>query len=296
MRTTTTIVIIMLMAKALGAQSFSEKITRDLAFEKKGPENTLIVCNINGSVKVTGYDGDKVLVEVAKDIRAKTDARLEKGKKIQLGVVDLADSLVLYVDGLCQGFGKADQQLRRGDQRIGWGYEWNADGKNCHDEFEYTMNFTIRVPVNIHLLISTINLGDVVVENVKGTVLADNINGSIRLQHLEGKTEASTINGNLDVEYTHNPLVGCRYYTLNGDINALFQKGLAANLTFESFNGSFYTNVDKIDPLPLVVERSEQGEGIRYKVIGNRYKVGTGGALLNFETFNGNVYLREKTN
>lgn len=293
---TTTIIIIMLMAKALGAQSFSEKITRDLAFEKKGPENTLIVCNINGSVKVTGYDGDKVLVEVAKDIRAKTDARLEKGKKIQLGVVDLADSLVLYVDGLCQGFGKADQQLRRGDQRIGWGYEWNADGKNCHDEFEYTMNFTIRVPVNIHLVINTINLGDVVVENVKGTVLANNINGSISLQHLEGKTEASTINGNLDVEYTHNPLVGCRYYTLNGDINALFQKGLAANLTFESFNGSFYTNVDKIDALPLVVERSEQGEGIRYKVIGNRYKVGTGGALLNFETFNGNVYLREKTN
>lgn len=293
---TITVIIIMLMAEALGAQSFSEKITRDLAFEKKGPENTLIVCNINGSVRVTGYDGDKVLVEVAKDIRAKTDARLEKGKKVQLGVVDLADTLVLFVDGLCQQFTKADPKHNVGNDKFGWGYQWDHECKNCHDEFEYTMNFTIKVPFNLHVVISTINLGDVVVENTKGTVVADNINGSIRLQHLEGRTSASTINGNLDVEYTHNPKDACRYYSLNGDINAWFQKGLAANLTFESFNGNFYTNIDRIDALPVSVERSEQGDGIKYKVNGNRYQVGPGGALLDFETFNGNVYLKEKTN
>jgi hypothetical protein len=294
MRSTAIIIILVLMSGALCAQSFSEKITRDLAFEKKAPGNTLIVSNINGSITVTGYDGDRILIEAAKNIRAKTDERLEKGKKIQPGVVDLADTLILFVDGLCQKFEKHGQQ--RLNKRAAWGYHSKDECRNCHDEFEYTMNFTIKVPFDVHLIVGTINNGDVSVENMRGVVVADNINGSIRLQRLQGGTEASTINGNLDVEYTYNPTKYCRYYTLNGDINASFQKGLAANLSFESFNGSLYTNIDKIDALPAVVEQHKEGNGIRYKIGDNRYRVGAGGILLDFETFNGDVYLKEKTN
>ena len=290
----TVIIILMLTSNVLWAQSFSEKITRELAFEKKSPGNILIVSNINGSVHVTGYEGDKILVEVSKEIRAKTDERLEKGKKVQLGVIDLADSLILFVDGICQKFERRNGQ-RYHDGRS-WGYHSPDDCRSCHDDFDYTLNFIIKVPFDVHLNVSTINGGDVVVENTRGVVLANNINGSIRLQHLEGGTEASTINGNLDVDYVHNPSKYCRYYSLNGDINALFQKGLAANLSFESFNGSFYSNIDKIDHLPPVVERSEEGSGIRYKISGNRYQVGSGGTVIDFETFNGNVYLKEKKN
>ena len=105
---------------------------------------------------------------------------------------------------------------------------------------------------------------------------------------------ASTINGNVDVEYAQNPKTDCRFYTLNGDINANFQKGLAAKLSFESFNGSFYSNVDQIVALPSMIEKGDKG--MKYKIKGNNYQVGKGGALLNFETFNGNVYLKEKTN
>jgi hypothetical protein len=81
-------------------------------------------------------------------------------------------------------------------------------------------------------------------------------------------------------------------------INALFQKGLAASLAFESFNGNFYTNIDDIETLPVkVVKMDKEGDGVKYKVNGNRYQVGKGGgAFLDFETFNGNVYLKEKTN
>jgi hypothetical protein len=98
----------------------------------------------------------------------------------------------------------------------------------------------------------------------------------------------------VDVEYTSNPSKDCRFYSLNGDINAFFRKGLAANLSFESFNGEFFTNINGIDQLPAILEKSEKGEGIHYKVNGNLYKIGKGGPLLDFETFNGNVYLKEK--
>jgi len=116
----------------------------------------------------------------------------------------------------------------------------------------------------------------------------------VKLTNLVREADVHTINGNVDIEYARNPQNDCRFYTLNGDINAWFQKGLAASLSFESFNGDFYTNIDKLEPMPVEVEKKSTGDGIRYKVNGNRFKVGSGGANLDFETFNGNVYLKEK--
>jgi DUF4097 and DUF4098 domain-containing protein YvlB len=156
------------------------------------------------------------------------------------------------------------------------------------------MDFTLKVPFAMNVVVSTVNDGNIVIQQVGGAVQANNVNGSIKLANLTRETHASTINGDVDIEYDKNPGKECRFYSLNGDINAFFQKGLAANLSFESFNGEFYTNIDKIEHLPASVESSKKGEGIKYKVNGNRYKVGTGGALLDFETFNGNVYLKEK--
>jgi len=281
-------------AAQLVAQSFSEKIVRDFAFEKKSVDNALMIANINGNISVQGYDGDKILVEVTKTINAKTQARLEKGKAdIQLGVIDLADSLILYVSGECGNFTK--QVSRNGHHnRKYWGYSWNNGCQDCHQEYSYKMDFTVKIPNGVNLTVSTVNDGDVEVENVNGTVIANNVNGSIRMKNLVRGTEASTINGDVDIEYAKNPPQDCRFYTLNGDINAWFQKGLAANLSFESFNGSFYTNIDKLESMPVTVEKKDSSKGMKYKVNDNRFKVGAGGALLDFETFNGNVYLKEK--
>lgn len=156
------------------------------------------------------------------------------------------------------------------------------------------MDFTVKVPFGTNLLLSTVNNGDVKVENVKGVVLAGNVNGSIKLTHLERGSEATTINGNVDIEFDRNPDKDCRFYSLNGDINAWFQKGLAADMSFESFNGDFYTNVDALESLPAAVEKEKRGDGVRYKVSNSRYKIGKGGVFLDFETFNGNVYLKEQ--
>jgi DUF4097 and DUF4098 domain-containing protein YvlB len=280
------------------AQTHSEKITKELSFEKASPDNALMIANINGDVKVVSYEGTKILVEITKTIKAKTSERLEKGKQaIQLGVIDRADTLILFVDGTCNSFSKASKK-NKGDGRWmrGWNYDWSNCDRNCREEFDYTMDFVVKVPSTINLSVSTVNDGDVVVENVKGMVFANNVNGSIKLTNLMREAVASTINGDVDIVYAKNPDKPCRFYSLNGDINAWFQKGLAANLSFESFNGDFYTDIESIESLPVKVEQSNNGEGIKYKVNGNRYKIRTGGALLDFETFNGDVILKEKVN
>jgi len=289
-------IALLFVAAQLVAQSHSEKIVKEFTFEKKSADNALMIANINGNISVQGYDGDKIMVEVVKTINAKTPARLEKGKsEIQLGVIDLADSLILYTTGECGNFTKQPSHNGNRNHRY-WGYSWNNGCNDCHTEYSYKMDFTVKIPNGIHLSVSTINEGDVMVENVRGVVLANNINGSIRLKNLVRETEASTINGDVDIEYAKNPPQDCRFYTLNGDINAWFQKGLAANLSFQSFNGSFYTNIDKLESMPVSVVKSESNKGMKYKVSDNHFKVGAGGALLDFETFNGNVYLKEKTN
>lgn len=281
------------------AQTHTEKIVRELSFEKTAPENALMIANINGDVKVVGYEGTKIQVEVTKTINGKTQTRLEEGKTaIQLGVIDEADSIVLYVDGTCSTFSKYNSgKFKNGNRWMrNWGYSWSDCGKNCEEKFEYTMDFVVKVPAGLNVMVSTVNDGEISVENVKGVVHASNINGGIKLKNLMRETDASTINGDVDIEYAKNPIKDCRFYSLNGDINAYFQKGLAANFSFESFNGDFYTDIEPLESLPVNVVATKNGESIKYKVNGNRYKIRTGGPLLDFETFNGNVYLKERTN
>ena len=285
-----------LITNMICAQQFSEKITKEYTFEKKTADNAVMIANINGNVKVIGYEGEKVILEVDRSIFAKTDARLEKGKQeLKLGTIDRADTLIFYVEEGCNTFGRATRKNKNGWINEGWGYNWDCRDNNCRSEYDYKMDFTLKVPSSVHIIASTINEGDITVENVKGSINANNINGSVKLSNLVREAEARSINGDVDIEYSTNPVKDCKFYTLNGDINAIFQKGLIASLSFESFNGSFYTNIDNLEALPVKVEKSAKGEGIKYKVNGNRYQVGKGGgAYLDFETFNGNVYLKEK--
>lgn len=292
-------IILLLGSFAVRSQTDTETITREFQFEKKDVSNALMIFNINGGVKIEGYAGDKVMVEVKKTIRAKTDARLAMGKEeIQLGVIDRADSIILYVKGTCQSFGQGPRRKNWNRRVNNWGYEWNSRGHrddDCDRRYDYVLDFTIKVPTGIHVVASTINSGDIEVKSVKGNVIADNINGSIKLADTYGATYASTINGSLNLDYSGNPPGDSRFYSLNGDINANFRKGLAAQLAFKSFNGDLYSSLDDLSLLPVQLEKTDKGgKGTEYRVSGNRYKVRQGGPLLDFETFNGDVYLREK--
>ena len=281
----------------LMAQKHTEKIVREFDFEKKGEHNALIIANINGDIQVQSSTGDKITVEITKTINAKTDERLAMGKEeIQLGIVDLADTVILYLSSPCNRFERSTPRSRHSHMGTKWGYSWEDRGRSCHELYHYTLDFVVKVPPNVNLLLSTINDGDVSVENVKGVVKANNINGAIRLQNLYSEAEAHTINGDVNIEYAQNPQRECRFYTLNGDINALFEKGLTASVGFQSFNGNFYTNIDRLETLPVQVEKEKKDGHVKYKINDNRFRVGAGGALLSFETFNGNVYLKEKAN
>jgi hypothetical protein len=282
--------LLVLPGTLVQTQSFTEKITRELAFDKRGATNTVVIDNLNGAIHVEAYAGDKVLVTVTKTIRAKTAERLEEGKKnIQLGFVNDVDTLVLYTEGTCSGYGR--NRNGRHDTTGSWGYgSCNA----CPERYAYQLDFSLKVPADVHVSVSTINDGDIVIENMQAAAAANNINGSITLLNLTREARAHTINGNVDITYARNPSRECRFYTLNGDIHANFQKGLAATMSFESFNGELFTNIDNLEAMPAKMQTVARKDGLKFKVGDNFYKIGAGGSLLAFETFNGDVYIKEQ--
>lgn len=289
------LLIVTLVQSSVFSQSFTEKINRELSFEKKGVDNALMIANINGSITITGYEGDNVLVEVTRTIKAKTQERLEKGKtQIKLGILDRADTIILYTEGICSRFGRTSKKNGDWAHHNGWDYQWSDQKDDCNELCDYSFDYVIKVPRVLNLLVSTVNNGNVEIENLGGSIVANNVNGSIKLSGISREAVASTINGNVDINYSKNPEKACRFYTLNGDINAWFQKGLAATMSFESFNGELFTNVPRLESLPVAIEKKETRKGIKFKVNGNRFKVGDGGVFLDFETFNGDVYVKEK--
>jgi DUF4097 and DUF4098 domain-containing protein YvlB len=294
MKTITTLSIMLAAACGLKAQQHTETVKKELKFEKPSASNVLYIANINGDIEVEGYDGATIQIEAYKKIVAKSDSRLEEGKQaVQVSVIDLMDTLIVYGSQPCCPF---TQAFDRSKERGGWDYHWSRQSDGCRENFKYKIDYKVKVPRNTSLMVSTINDGNINVMNVSGEVKAWNVNGSITLNKVADATYANTINGDVTLNFTNNPKKDGRYYSLNGDINANYLSGLSADMSFKSFNGEFYTNVQSLEQMPnqLKMEKASKGKGIAYKLDGKTMmRVRNGGIYLDFETFNGDVYVKE---
>lgn len=292
MKTITTTILMLGLVTGIMAQSYSETESREITFENNSSNNVFYLSNINGGITVEAYQGEKILLEAKKTVKAKSEDRLERSRtELNLAVVDRMDTIIVYVKGPCGAFG--DESRHGRNKGKGWNYNWG----NCEYEYDFKYDFTLKVPENMNLYISTINQGDIEVTGVSGTLNVHNVNGAISLLQVSGKTKVHTINGDVTLEYSQLPEESSSYYTLNGNINAFYPKGLKADMTFKSFNGDFYTNIEQLEYKPAVVKKKklDKADGLAYQVDSrSAISVGGGGVSLDFETFNGDVYIKEQ--
>jgi len=292
MKIITTLLLMLLVMYSIQAQQ-TETISKEIAFETNKPGNVFYLANINGHIKAKAYNGDKVLLTAKRTIKAKSNKRLEEAKSdLSIGIIDRLDTILVYIKGPCGRFSNGDYKY--GKSKSGWCYSWN----DCDYNYDFTYDFELQVPQNMMVYLSTVNKGDILVENLNSTVSAHNVNGAITLKNIGSMAVAHTINGDVTVTHSSLPKAGkSNFYTLNGDINAYYPKGLKADMSFKSYNGDFYTNIDDIDYKPTMVEKSENKDrnGVSFKVdTRSLISVRGGGPMLDFETFNGNVYVREQ--
>jgi hypothetical protein len=161
------------------------------------------------------------------------------------------------------------------------------------------VDLEIQVPAGSSLQLSTVNDGDIEVENIDGEVEVSNTNGEIVVLNVRGPVSANTVNGDVTVVF-RGAVVSApmAFSTLNGDVDVTFPGDLKASVRLQSDNGEIYSDFD----VELTTENfrgqeekpGKAGKG-RFHVIVSREmtgKVNGGGPEILFKTFNGDILLR----
>lgn len=286
-----TLLILSLPSCRLWAQTqeTKEQISKEFPITGDASKQVLALYNIFGSVAVQGYAGNKVLVEVTKTISAPDGAVLETGKKeVQLGFIQRNDSVIVYTAG------PHDSRPNRNYNR----HREDDGGEDRHrPRYTYRLDYKVKVPFQLNLTASTVNGGQISVQDVAGMLHVFNVNGAISIRNARGATEARTVNGNVDVSYAAGPTGASSYGTINGQITAIYPAGTAADVHFKSMHGELFTDFPKAELLPVQVVQNKHtdGEGTQYKITKDTaVRLGKGGPDLRFETLNGNVTIKQQ--
>ncbi|MDQ6481480.1 DUF4097 family beta strand repeat-containing protein [Dyadobacter sp. LHD-138] len=265
-------------------QVFKEHISKQFTVSNASGKNILAIYNINGFIKVKGYDGDKVMLEVDKTLSAEGQERLNAAKEeFKLNFEQKEDSILAYIAQ------PLDTRPNRGNQN------W---GSRQERKYDFHLEFTVKVPYSMNLQISTVNGGEVTVDDVTGSLKVSNVNGAIKLTNAKGASEIRTINGNVEANYVGIPPGESQFKTLNGDIIISYPQNLSADCQFKSFRGDFYTDFPNTETLPARIVKNQETSHNKtvYKLNAETsVRIGNGGKIFKFETFNGNIYLKKQS-
>src|SRR5512133_4106065 len=79
-------------------REFREHLSKEFVLTGNGSVSTLFIYNISGFIRVEGYSGNKVLLEMEKTISADDDKNLETGKKeFRLAFDQRSDTVMAYI-------------------------------------------------------------------------------------------------------------------------------------------------------------------------------------------------------
>ncbi len=266
------------------AQDFKEHISKEFSLKTAAASSTLAIYNVFGSVKVEGYSGDKVTIEIDKSISGKNSEEVELAKKeFRLEFDEKSDSIVVYT---------AEPYDSRPNMN------WNRKNERKDRHYKVKLEFVVKVPFGMNLRVMTINEGNVSVKNVEGSLDVGNVNGAISIMNAKGTSKVHTVNGNVDVTYTSTPPEKSTYNTINGTMNITYPADFSGDVQLKSMNGEFFTDFQNAEVLPgAVVKNTEQnGKATVYKLNKDTsLRIGKGGKIYKFETLNGNIYIKKQS-
>jgi DUF4097 and DUF4098 domain-containing protein YvlB len=188
--------------------------------------------------------------------------------------------------------------LRRIPQRTGFKISEESNRiRISADSPNRSITFEIEAPTHSNLKLSTVNGGEILVENIDGDLDVSNTNGGITLNSVAGAVNAATTNGNVRATMTRvTAQKEMAFTSLNGTVDVTLPPSTKANLRMRSNNGDVYSDFDvQLAASAPVVEENRNGNG-RYRISRNRAIVGAingGGPEFELRTFNSNVYVRK---
>ncbi len=189
--------------------------------------------------------------------------------------------------------------LRRIPQTAGYRITEEANRVRVSaDSPSRSISFEIEVPSRTNLKLSTVNGGDILVENLDGDLDVSNTNGGITLNGVAGSVNAGTTNGSVRATLTRvTAQKEMAFTSLNGTVDVTLPAATKANLRLRSDNGDIYSDFEmQLAPSAAPTVQDSRGSNGRYRISRNRSVVGAingGGPEFELRTFNSNVYVRK---
>jgi hypothetical protein len=165
----------------------------------------------------------------------------------------------------------------------------------------HTVDLTLRVPTNCSMHLSTVNDGNIEVENVNGDLEVDCTNGSVKLMGISGSAVAHALNDDLTATFVKvNPQKPMAFSSLNGKIDVTLQSDVKANVYMKSDQGEIYSDFDvKVlteDISPSSRVQDNKGKKGKFRISiekAVRATINGGGQEFQFTNFNGDIYIRK---
>ena len=244
-----------------------------VAFSDPSQPGFIKINLVGGNITVTGYNGDKVIIE-AKAMYAKISPQESKKSKGMQKLQYTATGLTVE--------------------------EENNEITISAQSWKRPVEITVKAPHTTSLNLKTVNDGDILVEDIEGEIEANNINGGVQLLNVSGSVIAHALNEDLIVKFKKvDPDKPMSFTSLNGDVDITLPANTKANVTMKSDNGEIFSDFD-INLKPSSTSRVEEDnrqKGGKYilKIDKNLYgTINGGGPEYVFKTFNGDVLIRRK--
>jgi len=210
--------------------------------------------NVNGSVVVTGGDGDSVEIIATKKADNQKDL-----DKIEIEITNSADEIVVETE-------------------LGGSDRWYSRGNNSG-----SVKYEVIVPTGTRLdSVETVN-GNVNISGVSGKVVAESVNGDLDISDLAGDVGLSTVNGSIEAEFSRlEDQQRVKMETVNGRVTINLPENADVDINADTLNGGINAK-----DFGLETEKGFVGSDLNGKI-------GDGGARLNIDTVNGSIKIRRK--
>ncbi|MRX28669.1 DUF4097 family beta strand repeat-containing protein [Kangiella sp. HZ709] len=244
---------------ALAATTLSFGVFADVEREFSETYNfssngTVRVENINGNIKLEGWDRDQIQLEYTASADDKDD--LER--------------IEVEIDASSSHF-SVDVEFKK---KSSWFGGWNGSSGE--------VEFRLKVPHEVVLkMIDSVN-GNVAISDVYGDIKAETVNGKVKIENAGSDVSVDTVNG--DVKIVMQQFKGdqrIKSESVNGDIEVYLPENEGFRLDAETLNG------DLSNDFGIEVE---EGKYVGADMEG-RYK--SGNARLLFDTVNGDIEVRK---
>lgn len=179
--------------------------------------NNLRVSEVDGAISVEATDTTEITLVAV--AKGKLDLKPEKENQ---GLFETS------LDGDTLRIGREEKKTGRRKFRIR--FLWRDD--------ETRIQYTLKVPAKVSLDVNTVN-GRIATRGIEGATEATSVNGSIDVEvaGING-LEASTVNGRVKARFTKS-FNGAKFRTVNGGVTATLPQSASFTVDLAQVNGDF---------------------------------------------------------